>query len=532
MDTRASSKVKMDIKPLDVPGSDQDGKHLLGPSPGNENEDVYDLEEEGMRRDVSTEELKKKKEDEDEGEILTEEPDSGGYVTPHQGIEVGVTTRPTPVGLDQGSTAGGGAGGIMTKKFAISDEEMLLEEERRLALEVRHYEIMLKRAQVESMKDEIDKLSLKKSSLNVSSGSEDGVGRVVQARRREMLKVVVPDFKRGDADEALNSIANFNVVLKACDLESVAYLEKVGSADEETDLGTLVRRLVSKDFEIVASMRAEFGERGGLGSEMMRHLRDNFVDPLVYESSDAETELLKVDWQRMMEGDGTKIKASLDKVWAITKLMPDGRQGTDAGWIKYVLDRTPAVLAVEYYRQLMAEPVWVQQKAAKSTRSFAVLLAKARNNVIRRESIFDKDEPKGAPPPLLTGEPPHFSMHEKKDRDKGCSKCYLFGCAKAFDDNKECDIFGMPTVERVAKIARNEKYKAKVDDYRKEKKQEALVYAPSSNVHEFPSELLSNEEYAALVESLIDEEDDVEAEFSMYKCAMIKDGTYYAKAAE
>ena len=342
MDTRASSKVKMDIKPLDVPGSDQDGKHLLGPSPGNENEDVYDLEEEGMRRDVSTEELKKKKEDEDEGEILTEEPDSGGYVTPHQGIEVGVTTRPTPVGLDQGSTAGGGAGGIMTKKFAISDEEMLVEEERRLALEVRHYEIMLKRAQVESMTDEIDKLSLKKSSLNVSSGSEDGVGRVVQARRREMLKVVVPDFKRGDADEALNSIANFNVVLKACDLESVAYLEKVGSADEETGLGTLVRRLVSKDFEIVASMRAEFGERGGLGSEMMRHLRDNFVDPLVYESSDAETELLKVDWQKMMEGDGTKIKASLDKVWAITKLMPDGRQGTDAGWIKYVLDRTPA----------------------------------------------------------------------------------------------------------------------------------------------------------------------------------------------
>ena len=117
-----------------------------------------------MMRDVSTEELKKKKEDKAEaGEILTEEPDSGGYVTPHQGIEIGVTTRPTctPVGLNQGSTAGGGARGIMTKKFAINDEEMLVEEERRLcfvALEVRHYEIMLKRAQVDSMKDEIDKL--------------------------------------------------------------------------------------------------------------------------------------------------------------------------------------------------------------------------------------------------------------------------------------------------------------------------------------------------------------------------------------
>ena len=84
-----------------------------------------------------------------------------------------------------------------------------------------------------------------------------------------------------------------------------------------------------------------------------------------------------------------------------------------------MLDRTPATLAVEYYRQLMAEPVWVQQKAAKNTRYFAVLLAKARNNVLRRESIFDKDESKRDPLPLLTGEPPQFNMHEKKDRDKG-----------------------------------------------------------------------------------------------------------------
>ena len=118
-------------------------------------------------------------------------------------------------------------------------------------------------------------------------------------------------------------------------------------------------------------------------------------------------------------------------------------------------------------------------------------------------------------------------MHEKKDRDKGCNKCYLFGCAKVFDDNKECDIFGKPTVERVAKIARNKKYKTKVDEYRKKKKQEALVYAPvlSTNVH--PSDAMSDEACSALVESLIDDEDDVETEFSMLKCSMIEDGTYF-----
>ena len=128
---------------------------------------------------------------------------------------------------------------------------------------------------------------------------------------------------------------------------------------------------------------------------MMRHLRDYFINPLVYESTDAETELLKVDWKKMVKGDGIMIKAGLDKVWAITKLMPKGREGTEAGWIAYVLDRTPAALAGEYYRQLMAEPFLVQQKAAGSTRSFAVLLAKSRNNMIRRETMLEKDELKG-----------------------------------------------------------------------------------------------------------------------------------------
>ena len=54
-----------------------------------------------------------------------------------------------------------------------------------------------------------------------------------------MIKVVVGDFKRGDANEVLNSIANFNVVvLKAYGLEAVAYLESDGSENQEEDLST------------------------------------------------------------------------------------------------------------------------------------------------------------------------------------------------------------------------------------------------------------------------------------------------------
>ena len=54
----------------------------------------------------------------------------------------------------------------MTKTFGI-DEESLVEEEKRLALEVRHYELILKQAKVDSMKNDIEKLHLKKLNLSL-----------------------------------------------------------------------------------------------------------------------------------------------------------------------------------------------------------------------------------------------------------------------------------------------------------------------------------------------------------------------------
>ena len=52
----------------------------------------------------------------------------------------------------------------------------------------------------------------------------------------------------------------------------------------------------------------------------------------------------------------------------------------------------------------------------------------------------------------------------------------MFGCAKAWNGEEECDIFGKPMVRRVARISKNEKYTEKVDTYRKEKRQDALIY--------------------------------------------------------
>ena len=42
-----------------------------------------------------------------------------------------------------------------------------------------------------------------------------------------------------------------------------------------------------------------------------------------------------------------------------------------------------------------------------------------------------------------------------------------------------------------------------------------------------PCDFLSNSDFTALVNSLLDDADDVEAEFSMLKCSMIEDRTYY-----
>ena len=138
------------------------------------------------------------------------------YLTPMQGVGIGATTSPGQFGLIQGPWSAGSAGGgnAGTKKFVIEEDEdfILAEEMRVLELEVKQYEIKLKRAKVEAMKLELEKISPKVSGIPDSRGKE---GQVDQARRRDMLKIGVPDFKRGDADEVLNSVTNFNYVLRA-----------------------------------------------------------------------------------------------------------------------------------------------------------------------------------------------------------------------------------------------------------------------------------------------------------------------------
>ena len=106
-DTQASTWNKMGTTAIDARGSDQNGKHLLGSRPGSE--DAHEnalndmvMEEEAMGMDGLVEELVSENKDELEDVTKVEESESCEYKTPHKGIGIGVTTRPTPVGLNPG----------------------------------------------------------------------------------------------------------------------------------------------------------------------------------------------------------------------------------------------------------------------------------------------------------------------------------------------------------------------------------------------------------------------------------------------
>jgi len=210
MDTRAMSKAKIENHMKESSGSDQNGMHLLGSIPGDDDE-LYDQQEEAMRRDGKTEEEKKSSSSRNFEEGREKSKGEDKFMTPLQGFEMGKTTSPAHDGMNR-SIEGAGA---VTKDFVIKGREAMMEEMMRLEMEMQHYEILLKRAKLKAMQIELEKLSPQNNFLNGISDKRGGDGRVDQVRRRDMLKITVPEFKRGDADEVLNSATNFNTVLRA-----------------------------------------------------------------------------------------------------------------------------------------------------------------------------------------------------------------------------------------------------------------------------------------------------------------------------
>ena len=156
-------KSRYRYKTIDTTGSYQNGQHLLGPIPGDEDDESYDSEEEAMRMDGSAEKLGSGNEDEMKDEARVEVSNPFEYETQEEGLAIGSITRPTSLCFT-GLSAGGE--GAIIKKVLIDDEEKLVEEKRRLVFEVMHYEVRLKRARLKAMKSELGKLSLEEMYLS------------------------------------------------------------------------------------------------------------------------------------------------------------------------------------------------------------------------------------------------------------------------------------------------------------------------------------------------------------------------------
>ena len=141
MDTRAISKAKIQDSKIESSGSDQNGMHLLDSIPGDDDE-LYDRQEEAMRMDGQTEEEKKSSSSYNFEEGREKSAGEDKFMTPLQGFGMGKTTSPAQVGMTRSITAGGA--GAVTKKIVIKGQEAMMEEMRRLEMEMQHYEILLR----------------------------------------------------------------------------------------------------------------------------------------------------------------------------------------------------------------------------------------------------------------------------------------------------------------------------------------------------------------------------------------------------
>ena len=269
---------------------------------------------------------------------------------------------------------------------------------------------------------------------------------------------------------------------------------------------------------------------------------------MVGDGADVERAFLKVDYLKMFTGNQEMMHASIDEFVNIIDRLPPGRRGEAADWVNNPSEQVPPDLYTEYDRLFRTLTSREQRKASEDVETFALYLGRALSKLRSRQ----------LPPAPVEADPASLSTHEQRRDDRrgggrlerlpnvipvhprlvdsfgkafnACPDCTFKMCPKPDDPNGICDVCDEVSETRAAQIAKgSDIYKEKVDKKRVLFNKKPIYYAVKKvNLHATPSDGLSDEAYSSLVESLLDDEDDVESEFSMLKCAMIEDGTYYA----
>ena len=358
-------------------------------------------------------------------------------------------------------------------------------------------------------------------------------------------KVPIKVLKRNSAVQVENSLYNVKGALEQMGLLNVAEGEVVGSTDDEMRIKRLILRWIGDDERMLSSMRTKLGQEAK-GTILLEHIITYYIEPVIGDARSAETKFQAFDYLAMFGGDEENMHECFDKFVNIVSHLSAKRQGDSAEWVQHLSDRVPAELYTEYDRFLRTLTTSQQRMACEDVTAFALYLGKALTR------LRERMPPPALKPASVEPAPAGLSAHQQKQEGRlerlpdvipghprlvdssgkafnACPDCAFKACPKANNPDGICDVCGEVSESRAAQIAKNYTYKEKVDKKRVLFSKKAIVYVGMKvSVH---CDDLSNEDYAALVESLVDEEDDVEAEFSMYKCQMIKDGTYYAKPA-
>ena len=205
------------------------------------------------------------------------------------------------------------------------------------------------------------------------------------------FKVDVPKIEHASSADAENSLWAFFGACDVLGLLQVAKGDKEGTAAQQKQLGRLVRRWTKEDKAISTSLRTQFGQDGGSGSEMTNHVINHFITPRVSQYADAEAELEAYSWNKLFSSSPEVMKAMMDDIINLLHRQPRQPETGDAYWVNYVRERMDYTFANALSWHMQTVPSDVQQLAATSLLTFAVEMSKAKTNELRRASrVQDK----------------------------------------------------------------------------------------------------------------------------------------------
>ena len=358
-------------------------------------------------------------------------------------------------------------------------------------------------------------------------------------------KVPIKVLKRTSAVQVENSLYNVKGALEQMGLLNVAEGKVVGSTDDEMRIKRLILRWIGDDERMLSSMRTKLGQEAK-GTILLEHIITYYIEPVIGDARSAETKFQAFDYLAMFGGDEENMHECFDKFVNIVSHLSAKRQGDSAEWVQHLSDRVPAELYTEYDRFLRTLTTSQQGMACEDVTAFALYLGKALTRLRER-----------MPPPALMPAPvepaaglsAHQQKQEGKDGEAGRRHPRPPAIGRQLWQRVQrlprLLIQGVPQGERPGRHLRRMRrgvrdprgddseghaiYKEKVDKKRDALQQEADRLRRDEGERSLRRSVQRGLRGARRV--AVDEEDDVEAEFSMYKCQMIKDGTYYAKPA-